>query len=268
MTEFSISVDLSGVIAAHQQVINREVLPLLNQAVRAVAEQTRANWIEAVQRAKLWSGEKDAYTQTIRYQMTGDFSAVVWSDYRHAEAIETGRPARDLKKMLDTSMKVRATKDGKRYLIIPFRHNTPGNEVHARAMPPDVHAQAKDLAPSRVVGQTRRESGTGAYDVKTRKRLTVNQNVYSWGDRLPEGMAPKLHQRHKTAPYAGMYRFDARTPGGNRYSTYMTFRTMMEGSSGWIVPAQPGLYLAKQVADEMRPLAERAFQEAVKRTLG
>ena len=42
----------------------------------------------------------------------------------------------------------------------------------------------------------------------------------------------------------------------------------MEGSSGWIVPAQPGLHLAQQVAEEMQPLADAAFSEAIKRDLG
>lgn len=267
MAEFRISVDLSGVINA-TRAVDRTVMPLLAQAVRAVAQQTQANWMEAVQRAKLWSGEKDAYAGSIKSEMTGDFSAVVWTDYKHAEEIETGRPARDLKKMLDTSLKVRQSKDGKRYLIIPFRHNAPGGDAHAPAMPQHVYEQAKALDPSRIVGQTQRLSGTGAFDVKSRTRLTVNQNVYRWGQSLPEGLAPKLRQQHKTDPYAGMVRFNTSTPGGKQSSTYLTFRVMHEDSQGWIVPAQPGLNLAKTVSENMQPMAEKAFNEAVKRTLG
>jgi hypothetical protein len=38
---------------------------------------------------------------------------------------------------------------------------------------------------------------------------------------------------------------------------------MVEGSSGWIAPAKPGRYPAKTTADELRPVAEKAFARAV-----
>lgn len=266
MVKYSISVDLAEIANVAKSAVNAQVFPLLNQAVRAVAQATQSNWMEAVQRAKLWSGEKDAYSASITYKMTGDFSAVVETNYQYATDIETGRPPRDLKKMLDTSLKVRQSKQGRRYMIIPFRHNTPGNDAHAPAMPQSVYDMASQMAPSRVVGQTNRVSGTGAYSTKTKKILTVPQSVYKWGDRLPAGMAPKMQTRHKTDPYAGMVRFDAKSPKTGQYSTYMTFRVMAEGSSGWIVPAKPGQYIAKTVSDNMRPLAEEAFQEAIRRT--
>lgn len=263
MAQFRISVDLSQVAFAASQAIDVQVFPLLNQAVRAIASQTAANWQEAVQRAKLWSGEKDAYAGSITWKMTGDFDAVVESDYRLAQEIEEGRPAKDLKRMLDTSMKVRMSAKGKRYLIIPFRHNTPGNEAHARAMPPAIAAAAATLAPSSIVGQGTRLSGTGAFDIKTRQPVQVAQRKYNWGDRLV-GAALMGGSKH----HEGMYRFDATTPGGKRYSTYLTFRTMVEGSPGWITQPKPGLHIVRDVVTDMQPKAERAIGEAVKRTLG
>lgn len=264
MADFKIQVDLSALME-QKQVITAQVFPLLNQAVNAVAQQAAVNWKEAVLRAKLWSGEKDAYVATIRYEMTGDFSAVVMSDYKHAEEIETGRPARDLKKMLDTSLKVRQTKKGTRYLIIPFRHGTPGNNAHGPSMPQHVYDIAKDLKASKVTGQKQRPSGTGAMDIKTKKYLTVNQNVYAWGGSLAAGsMGPNM--KGKSDRFAGMVRFDTSTPGGSKSSSYITFRVMSENSKGWIIPPQPGLHLAENVAKELQPLAERVFQEAVKRT--
>lgn len=262
MAEFKISVDLSN-IASAGGIIDQQVFPLLSQAVRAVAQQTAINWQEAVQRAKLWSGEKDAYSGSITMKMTGPFSALVSSDYKYAEEIETGRPPRDLKKMLNTSLKVRVSAKGNRYLIIPFQHSTPGNDALAPAMPADVYAMAKDMAPTSITGQTTRLSGTGAFGIQSRQRLTVPQNIYNYGGRLPAGLAPKLKPNHKTDPYAGMHRFATSTGG----SSYLTWRVMSDKSSGWIIPAQPGLYLAKKVADDMSPLAEEAFGEAIKRTL-
>jgi hypothetical protein len=254
MAEFKIKVDLSDVISA-KDIITAEIFPLLNQAVRMVAEQTSINWTESVERAKLWRGEKDAYKATIQWQMVSNFEALVWADYKYAEEIETGRPQKDLKRMLNTSLKVRISKKGNRYLIIPFQHNTPGSNATGQTMPNEIYDLAKNLSPSSITGQGRQLSGTGAYDIKTRKRLTVNQNSYKWGERLATD-----HGR-----YNGMVRFDT-SGGGPRRSSYLTFRVMSEKSSGWIVPAKPGLFLAKAVAEAMQPKAESAFQEAVKRT--
>lgn len=246
-------------MAAAGNVINASVLPRLNQAVRAVVAATQTDWMTAVQHARLWSGEKDAYSTSIQAKMTGDFSGLVWTDYKYAEEIDNGRPAKDLKSMLDTSLKVRTSKKGKRYLIIPFRHNTPGNDALAPAMPSSIDALASQLTPSRVTGMGTRVSGTGAMNPKTRLAVTVPQRRYSWGERLVGASLAGGDKRHE-----GMYRFDVRTPGGRRESEYLTFRVMMEGSPGWVVAPKPGLNIARGVVERMQPLAELAFGEAVK----
>lgn len=268
MAEFRIAVDLSVVIEEAGSIVNERVLPMLSQAVRVVAEQTQTNWIESVRRAKLWSGEKDAYAASIQWRETGPFSALVWSDYKHAEAIEEGRPARDLKEYLNTSHKVRRSATGRRYLIIPFRHNTPGSEGMAKPMPASVYEIAKTLTPSRIIGKGKRISGLEASDIKTRGPLMVAQNRYLWGESLPAGHGLRLRAHHATDIYAGMYRFSTTTPGGKRYSTYLNFRVMAEGQQGWVIPPKAGLHLAENVAKEMAPLAERAFGEAIRRELG
>lgn len=264
--KFSISFDLGAKLDL-MRVVNKQVFPLLNQAVRAVTAQTAYNWTEEVYKAKLWSGEKDAYVKSITWRMTGDFSGEVEATYKHAQEIETGRPARDLKKMLNTSLKVRVNKKGTRFLYIPFRHNTPGNDALASSMPPNVYALAKNLEASMVTGQTTRVSGLNAMDIKTKQFLTVPQNTYSWGQRLPAGLSQKLKSHHKTDIHAGMVRFDTSTPGGAKSSTYLTFRTMSEKSKGWIVPPQDGQHIARKVVDDMRPKANLAFQQAIKKTL-
>lgn len=256
--KFSISFDL-GAKLDMLKVVNKQVFPLLNQAVRAVTAQTAYNWTEAVYGAKLWSGEKDAYVKSISWKMTGDFSGVVEATYKHAQEIETGRPARDLKLMLNTSLKVRVNKKGNRFLYIPFRHNTPGNDALSSSMPPDVYAMAKNLAASMVTGQTTRVSGLNAMDINTKHFLTVPQNTYKWGERLVTS--------DKKSRYNNMYRFDTSTPGGAKSSAYLTFRTMSEKSKGWIVPPQPGQHIARKVTEDMRPKANLAFQQAIKQTL-
>lgn len=280
---YTITLD-TGFLLDLSKAITAQTMPLVHQAVKAVTFQTAENWKAAVFKAKLWQGERDAYAASIHAEMTGDFSGLVTADYKHAAAIETGRPPRDLKEMLNTSLKVRRTMDGRRFLVIPFRHNTPGNTAHASSMPDHVYEQAKLLKPSKIIGQTQRPSGevtrlspkTGMSPASnqpaflsnpaTKSAMMVNRNVYAWGQRLaPGSMGP--NPRGKVDRFAGMYRFDT-SSGKKKSSSFMTFRIMVEGSSGWVVPAQPGMFIARDVAREMQPLAEKAFQAAIKATAG
>lgn len=284
-TNFKITFDLGSVLDI-RSMVNKEVFPLLNQAVRAVAQKTASDWQQSVYQAKLWSGEKDKYAQSITWTMTGDFSAEVEATYRYAEEIEKGRPPRDLKRMLDTSLKVRTTEKGKRFLVIPFRHNTPGNDAHAPAMSNAVHDMVKDMASSTITGQSQRPSGEVTTlspksgmapaakqtpflsNPKTKNASQVNRNAYAWGDRLTAAALKSAGVMPIEAKYReGMRRFDTSTPGGAKSSQYLTFRIMMEGSTGWIVAAQPGQNIARGVQEAMQPKAQAAFAEAIKRTL-
>lgn len=265
--------------------INAKVLPLLHQAVRAVATATSMRWQETVMQSKLWQGERDAYTKSITWKMTGDFSAMVESDYEHAQAIETGRPARDMKTMLNTSLKVRRTESGKRFLVIPIRHGSPNSNTNP--MPASVGKMAKAMEPSKVVGMGQRPSGqvmtlspksgmkasskqSGFLsNPRTQGASTVASRSYAWGGRLS---AAALKQAGVSADqakkYKGLVKMDTSTPGGAKSSTYLTFRIMMEGQSGkWIAKAQPGLNIVQKVTQEMQPKAQAAFAAAVQKTI-
>jgi hypothetical protein len=265
--------------------INAKVLPLLHQAVRAVATTTATRWQEAVLQSKLWQGERDAYAKSITWSMTGDFTAMVETDYEHAQAIETGRPARDMKTMLDTSLKVRRTESGKRFLVIPIRHG--GSKSNTNPMPASVGKMAKAMEPSKIVGTGQRPSGQvmtlspksgmqasakqSGYlsNPRNQQASTVASRSYAWGGRL-SGAA--LRQAGVSADqakkYKGMVRMDTGTPGGAKSSTYLTFRIMMEGQTGkWIAKAQPGLNLVQKVTQEMQPKAQAAFEAAVQKTV-
>lgn len=265
------------------QGINAKMLPLMARAVAAIANETHKNWQKAVLDAKLWSEEKDAYAKSITWKMTGDFSAVIESDYKYAQEIETGRPARDLKLMLNTSSKVRRTKDGRRFLVIPIRHGTSG--TNKNPMPAAVQSLATAMTPSRVVGKGQRPSGeitnlspmTGMSPARrqtpflstpnSRKASMVAKSQYAWGGRLAAAALKNAGLSSAEARrYKGMVKMDTSTPGGGKSSVYMTFRVMMEGSSGWVVKAQPGKYIVQKVVQDMQPKAERAFAEAVRKT--
>lgn len=277
MAEFKISAQVADVGAAKAFILG-QMFPRVSAAVRLISSRAATDWTKAVHDAKLWSGEKRPYMASIKWEMTGPLSALVWSDYKYANEIEEGRPAKDLKRMLDTSQKVRRTQSGKRYLIIPFRHRVAD-------MPDDVYQQARDLAPSRIIGQTTRRSGeitSAAFgigmvplsqkrqrrapflnDPSARAPVMVPKHIYQWGESLAAGsMGP--NPRGKVDRYAGMYRFDTTSGKQKRSSAYLTFRILMEGSSGWVVAPKPGLFLAKGVADGLQSKANLIFSEAAR----
>lgn len=283
MAYFNINVDLSELMNLAPN-LSKEIFPRLHEAVGAVAAAAHRDWTAAVMNAPLWSKERQEYARSITWDYKGAFSAEVVATYKNAEAIETGRAERDLKKMLDTSLKVRRTASGKRFLIIPFRHNTPGNNASGNAMPFAVYQQARDLAKSLIVGKGERLAGHTVHlipgagmvvarkqpefasDPSTKGRAMVPSRDYRWAGALKSGDLAK-HGKDVQNRYAGMVRMES-SSGVESRSSYMTFRVMMEGSSGWIIPAKPGLFLAKQVAERMTPLAEEVFREAVKLDLG
>lgn len=267
MSGFSISIDL-GELMDIGGVLDKQILPRVHEAVGGIAHQAKVSWADAVMKAPgVWAEEKTRYAQSISWSYTGDFSATVTTTYDKAEQIESGRPSRDLKRMLNTSMKVRLSAKGKRYLIIPMRHNVPGAEATGTPMPPSVHEAAKMLSRSSVTGMGSRVSGTGAWDVGTRSPVKVPQAKYKWGARLDTtGMAGLSAQEQSR--YHGMVKMQSRGAGKAAHSSYMTFRVMHEGSSGWIVPAKPGLYLARDVATALQPVAEAVIAKAVKLDIG
>lgn len=271
--DYRVGVDLSGIAAAVAQQMGN-VFPLVSQAIEAIANEGAARWKSAVMHAPLWQGDKEAYVKSITWHMEGPFSAVIEADYKEAGPIETGRPAVDQKRYLQTSLKTRIAQSGKhkgqKYLVIPFRHNTPGHDAHAPAMPPHIYELASKMKPSRVIGQHLEPNVHGRLDASG-KTILVQRSKYQWGGRLEAGLASKANPSNKTDRYAGMVRMDT-TPGGHkkgaaRTSAYLTFRVMGQWSSGWIRPAKPGLYLARGVSQDLQPLAEAALQEAMKQTV-
>lgn len=265
MSTYTLGVDL-GALADVDAVIAGDLFPRVSQAVSAVAAEAAFRWQDGVMKARLWSGQKTPYLESISWKMDGPLSAMVWTEYAPAKEIETGRPARDLKAVLPTARKARRATTGKHagqlYLIVPFRHNVPtpsGEGAHAPQMPQAVYALAKQLKASRVLAPGTKKWATRLSSTGH----TVAQHSYGWGGRLPSGLVPKLKSHHVTDPMAGMVRFDT-SSGKQKSSSYLTFRVLGAWSQGWIVPAQPGLYLARGVAEEMRPVFEDAVGMALK----
>ena len=252
MANFSVSVDLDTLLDANKRIVET-ILPRVSQAVREVAEHGVTLWQDEVYKARLWSVEKNRYVDSIDLKQTGEYSYLITTDFPLAGDIERGRPARDLKKMLGTSIRTRMVHTGQhagqKYLIIPLRHNaaTPSGEgAHARQMPPDIYRMAKRLSATTFTrGVGLRITATGHL---------VPYRKYQWGDRLKTG--------DKRSIYEGMYRFNT-SVGKSRASAYITFRTMGQWASGWIVLPTEGLHLIQKVSEMLQAELEKKVFDAI-----
>lgn len=279
MGEFRISVQLATLIPSGSA-LSSATFPNLAAAVRMISEAAHQQWVAYASGAPLPNGRSvssktGTYARSIMLRQTGDFAAEVYTELPYARGIEDGTKARDLHDILGSSLKTRVTKDGRRYLIIPFRSYQP-NSVIGTPMPQAIHDWWKGGEPkadSHITGTYRRVSGAagvdgkGFLDIKTRAPLTVPAWKYRWGTKLTENdiLGMGLGATHAKR-FAGMYRFNkpanGSTPGGG-HTQFLNFRVMMEGSSGWRVPARPGLHIAQTVAKQFQPIAEAAFPKAM-----
>lgn len=263
---FPVGVELGALIPQGSR-FTRDVFPNLAAAVEMMGKQAHEDWVAFAMGRPLPGGliiqnRTGEYARSILVRSTGDFAAEVYSELPYARAVEEGMPERDMKRMLQTSMKVRRTKDGRKYLIIPFRANSPGS-VQGNAVPQqvmDFFRQAN--SPSSISGSFRRTSGQVASDVSTRKQVTVPGWNYNWGARLGKRDVAAMGITGQQAKrLTGMVQF--RDPSSGGHSQLISFRRMTEGSKGWIAKAQPPKAAARAVADAIRPLCEQAFAAAI-----
>lgn len=187
--------------------------------------------------------------------------------------LEFGTDAFDMKKILQTSHKVREGKDGKRYLIIPFRWGTPNTVVVGayvgREMPRPVHQFMLRRSPTgdRLF---RESSVTGTFtEPSLLDGVTpVTRRTYSWGDSLTPQDIRELGLDPDSKPgrhMVGMYRFnDPEDPSG-RHAQHVTFRVMSENSrpDAWVRPAMPGYHVAENIKRMLDAIAPAFLQQAL-----
>ena len=255
---YTVSFDAASLIAG----MNLQLEKAIAQAVQNTALTTQAAWQQTVlQTPGIWQPTKDRYAGSIKVEFdTNGMGARIYSDDPMSTPIERGMPARDLKQMLNTSLKTRVAKGGKhagqRYLIIPFRHSTPGYTAHGNDMPADVYAKAKELTKSSVTKMSFRKNQIGVYGftgARAGSKLLVRSRTYNWGGRL----GPDVPKR-----FQGMVRFNT-SSGGQQSSSYITFRCMFEDSTGWIIPAKPGRYIVKSISEQAQQMLKTEVTAAI-----
>ena len=104
-----------------------------------------------------------------------------------------------------------------------------------------------------------RSSGLNASDTRTRGPLMTMRSSYNWGGRLNGPSIPKR--------FRGMVRMET-SSGKQTSSNYVTFRVMTENSSGWIVPAKPGRFIVRGVANRAQEMLTYNVKNAIASVAG
>lgn len=168
--------------------------------------------------------------------------------------IEEGASAYDMKPGFLGSSKAKTDKNGRKYLIIPFRHATPNaigeSQIFANVMPQDVYKVVKTLAPTKT---------------------DLNNGIIERGGRLDIQDIPQQYQAprvrpafsdinktttfpsytHKSSIYEGMIR-NEKTYENATQSSYVTFRRVSENSDimSWIHKGFQAQHFAKKAVNQ------------------
>lgn len=161
-------------------------------------------------------------------QLTGSFPNM----------LENGFGAYDMKPGFLASNKVKTTKNGIRYLIIPFRWGTPGSigesEVFANKMPDDVYNTVKRLRPTKThyqLGVIQRGKGIRKNQLPTNLRKPLTRPQFT--DAKSGTTYPAY--THKGPIHEGIVR-NEKTYENSTQSSYVSFRRVSEKSDpmSWI----------------------------------
>ena len=246
MSQITFEIDLSALREFVQVLQNKteKEFSNLHEAVNFAGNYFVQQWIETAKgRFKhTQGGYALGITEGIKFPFNGNaLHFRVEHTKPYAYWLEHGYDPYDMKKMLETSSKVRISKQGHKYLVIPFRHGNPESKSF-KPMPVEVYEIASDMTHSRITGTKREGIQQGAKDYRQGQLLKqynqnkVKRNIYSWGQSLT-GMPAEYKN------YEGMYRFQSNpnknrnfdmgkftnpTSGGQNYSTYITFRVMSD----------------------------------------
>lgn len=157
--------------------------------------------------------------------LTGDFN----------NSIESGMTAFDMKEHFRKSGKVRYSKDGSWYLIIPFRFATPGalgeNEAFSSVMPKQIYDLAKKLNPVKSDSSGMDKQGDTLIDIPS--SLNEQKIRASFTDMMTKKTYPQY--QHKSSIYKGIQKQQKTYEKGSS-SQYNSFRTASAKSdpNSWI----------------------------------
>lgn len=272
------------------EVVDIAVPPLLagypevvRQALPEIAEAVRGEIVALAGRELTTTGQD--YIQSVgvlhvalspQQLRRGDstFATIVLTGWL-PNAVEMGYSGGDMKEALLNSRNAKTSKDGKRYMVVPFRHGTPGTTGRSfgeMGGPDQRHGGADGSDP--LSPSAGRKLGRSIHRHAKRLGGTTShpQHGTQWGQRLAAGTGgakPRQNKnsgyKHKTDIYAGMVRKE-KTYAKATQSSYWTFRMVSENSdpASWHHPGIPAHNFFKRAAARIPHIAHTVFHHAIR----
>lgn len=190
-----------------------------------------------------------------------------------ANAAEHGWAGGDMKPWLLSGRAVHEGKRGGRWVVVPFRHGTPGTSGrNFQAMGSQYvrgfKAGPQGFIPTGSLTQAQAQK-LGKQIHRAAKQLAATTSHATtgtvWGGRLPAGLAPKLEPHHKTDPFAGMVRQEKtyRKATQNQYTTFRAV-SLRSDPRAWVHPGIQGHNLFGAVEPFVGRTASALFAMAVR----
>ena len=146
----------------------------------------------------------------------------------------------------------RVSKNGKRFVIVRFRHFTEHDAPSGRAakatMPGEIQRMAKQLEgkPLKGLGDLYKQSKSYVYYRGAGFTGTPEAHGYTW----------------KNSKYEGLRHTGGKTPGGGSHGGYETFRMITPFSDGFYIPPVEGKHYPERVVAEVGPRLAEMVAEA------
>lgn len=194
---------------------------------------------------------RQRYIRAIRLIDSGRLEGIVLLDYskdKLIQMIEEGASAFDMKEGFLNSSKVKYTKDGRKYLTIPFRLSTPGavaeSDVFSGTLPDEVYQIVKNkVTDIPVSGGGSRSQGLTLGEIPTQFQQPATRPQINNADGNPLFNEYK----HKNSIYEGLVK---RTDGVTGQSSYGSFRRVAEEGTkedGTKLGSDPDSWISKGI---------------------
>ena len=268
---------LELLLSTLKHMVSLNDLPILKGVMRSVAIAVKDRWGHSIQEGS--KNSRGMLSQSIQIEEKDNGFRIYSTDPKRMAIIEFGRGGWDMKQthLWGTKTRIATAKtdspDGRimagdkyPYLIIPFRHGTPGTRQNP--MPKEI---------KNLIDRLKRKNQFGISSVA--KRISIEKNRYGEDiERKTYQWAVNAHNQSIAAIKHGDERIDLGDTRYSRYrgmvnmqdSGYLTFRIMSAKSrpNSWHNPPVAGKNYLKKSVDFVMPEAEEAFKEALKAEIG
>lgn len=259
------------------ELISYKAMPSTYRAFKMASSLVMYTWKSYAMGAPIPGGGKrlkkptGAYAKSIKVRTLTPFNREVYSDSPVAKYLEDGTKEYDMKKTHPFGKRGRVvkktrkdkngkviSKEGDAYIIIPFRHGTPGSLSYVN-IPERIFQQIRQAIKNDEIMLSSIKKGARIKKPNYKGEL-IPRARYSWGTRIYGTGMPNLE---------GMTIMDNSTKKYSR-SSYLTFRIISVNSpaSKWIQKARAAHHITKYVVQNTNEIVKEMIEAGLKKDLG